>query len=94
MIEQAKIAGIKLFETKEVLSAWDAEKEPLYFSIVDVVTVLTNSPNQRKYCSLLKTRLKKEGRELTTNCSQLKIKCPDGKQYLTSNGYHIIVSVE
>jgi len=83
MIEQAKVAGIKLFETKEVRSAWDAEKEAWYFSIVDVVSILTNSPNPRKYWSVLKTRLKKEGSELTTNCSQLKMKSADGKQYLT-----------
>ena len=50
-----------------------AEKEVLYFSILDVVAILTSSPNPRKYWSVLKTRLKKEGGELTTNCSQLKM---------------------
>lgn len=54
-----------------------------YFSIVDVVAVLTDSPNPCKYWSVLKTRLKKEGSELTTNCSQLKMKSADGKMYLT-----------
>jgi hypothetical protein len=53
------------------------------FSIVDVVYVLTDSPNPRKYWSVLKSRLKKEGSELTTNCSQLKMQASDGKNYLT-----------
>lgn len=72
---------IKLFEQKEVRSVWDEEQEKWYFSIVDVVEVLTESPNPRKYWSVLKTRLKKEGSELTTNCSQLKLKAADGKFY-------------
>ena len=50
---------------------------------MDVVAVLTDSPNPRKYWSVLKTRLKKEGSELTTNCSQLKMRSADGKMYLT-----------
>ena len=75
--------ALKLFGTKEVRSVWDAEKESWYFSIVDVVAVLTDSPSPRKYWSVLKTRLKKEGSELTTNCSQLKMQSADGKQYLT-----------
>jgi hypothetical protein len=54
-----------------------------YFSIVDVVGVLAESPNPRKYWSVLKTRLKKEGSELATNCSQLKMLSADGKHYLT-----------
>ena len=62
---------------------WDDKEEKWYFSIVDVVAVLTDSPNPRKYWSVLKTRLKKEGSELTTNCSQLKMKSADGKMYLT-----------
>ena len=75
--------ALKLFGTKEVRSVWDAEKESWYFSIVDVVAVLTDSSSPRKYWSVLKTRLKKEGSELTTNCSQLKMQSADGKQYLT-----------
>ncbi len=55
----------------------------MVFSIVDVVDVLTDSPNPRKYWSVLKTRLKKEGSELTTYCSQLKMVASDGKKYLT-----------
>lgn len=62
---------IKLFEAKKVRTIWDDKDEKWYFSIVDVVAVLTDSPNPRKYWSVLKTRLKKEGSELTTNCSQL-----------------------
>jgi hypothetical protein len=61
---------IKLFEQKQVRSIWDAEKEKWYMSIVDVIAVLTESPNPRKYWSVLKTRLKAEGSQLATNCSQ------------------------
>ncbi len=74
---------IKLFESQEVRSEWDAERELWYFSIVDVVKVLTESPNARTYWSVLKNRLKKEGSELATKCSQLKMKSVDGKNYLT-----------
>ena len=77
------MSTIKLFETKQVRSVWDQEREAWYFSIVDVVAVLTESANPRKYWSVLKTRLKKEGSELTTNCSQLKMQSADGKNYLT-----------
>ena len=77
---------IQLFEDKRIRTVWDAEKEEWYFSIVDVVAVLTDQPDQRhaaKYWSVLKTRLKKEGSELTTNCSQLKMRSADGKRYNT-----------
>ena len=77
---------IQLFENKRIRTAWDAEKEEWYFSIVDVVAVLTDQPDQRhaaKYWSVLKTRLKKEGSELTTKCSQLKMRSADGKSYNT-----------
>ena len=74
---------IKLFEQKQVRSIWDAEQEKWYMSIVDVIAVLTESPNPRKYWSVLKTRLKAEGSQLTTNCSQLKMQSADGKYYLT-----------
>ena len=74
---------IKLFEKKQVRSIWDAEQEKWYMSIVDVIAVLTESPNPRKYWSVLKTRLKAEGSQLTTNCSQLKMQSADGKYYLT-----------
>lgn len=75
--------AIKVFEEKKVRTLWDSETEEWYFSIVDVVAVLTDSPNPRKYWSVLKNRLKKEGSELTTNCSQLKMQAADGKKYLT-----------
>lgn len=70
-----------LFEDSEIRSVWDSEKEEYYFSVVDVVGALTSSKEPRKYWSVLKTRLKKEGSELTTNCSQLKLKSADGKYY-------------
>ena len=77
---------IQLFEDKRIRTAWNEEKEEWYFSIVDVVAVLTDQPDQRhaaKYWSVLKMRLKKEGSELTTNCSQLKMRSADGKRYNT-----------
>ncbi len=66
--------AIKIFEEKKVRTIWDDQEEKWYFSMVDVVAILTDSPNPRKYWSVLKTRIKKEGSELTTNCSQLKMK--------------------
>lgn len=77
---------IQLFEDKRIRTAWNVETEEWYFSIVDVVAVLTDQPDQRhaaKYWSVLKTRLKKEGSELPTNCSQLKMLSADGKRYKT-----------
>ena len=74
---------IKLFENKKVRTLWGTESEEWYFSVVDVVAVLTDSPNPRKYWSVLKTRLKSEGSELATNCSQLKMPSADGKMYKT-----------
>ena len=71
-----------LFEGKEIRSVWDSEKEEYYFSVVDVVRALTDSKEPRKYWSVLKNRLKKEGSELTTKCSQLKMLAPDGKMRL------------
>ncbi len=75
--------SIKLFENRQVRSQWDGSRQAWYFSVIDVVGVLTDSPNPRKYWSVLKTRLKKEGSELATNCSQLKMQSTDGKNYLT-----------
>ena len=75
---------IKLFEGNQIRTHWDSEKEEWYFSIIDILGVLTGSENPRKYWSVLKTRLKKEGNELATICSQLKMKSPkDGKMYKT-----------
>ncbi len=75
--------AIKLFQDQRVRVLWDKEKEKWFFSIVDIIGILTESPNPRKYWSVLKTRLKKEGSELTTNCSQLKMQSADGKFYKT-----------
>jgi hypothetical protein len=78
-----KDTAIKLFNHKQIRTIWDDEAEKWYFSIVDVVGVLTESPNPRKYRSVLKTRLKKEGSQMATNCSQLKMLSSDGKYYKT-----------
>jgi hypothetical protein len=77
----SKQTDIKIFEDKKVRTLWDEEKEKWYLSIVDVIGVLTESPNPRKYLSVLKTRLKAEGSQLATNCSQLKMPSADGKFY-------------
>lgn len=74
---------IKLFQDQKVRVEWDKYQEKWYFSIVDVIEILTQSVNPRKYWSVLKTRLKKEGSELATNCSQLKMQSADGKYYKT-----------
>jgi prophage antirepressor-like protein len=68
-----KLNAIQLFEDKKVRTVWDSEQEKWFISIIDVIEVLTESPNARKYWSVLKLRLKREGSELTTNCSQLKM---------------------
>ena len=78
--------SIKLFEDKRVRVQWDPQKEKWYFSIIDIIEVLTDSINPRKYWSVLKTRLKAEDSELATKCSQLKMKSSDGKFYLTDVG--------
>ena len=75
--------AVKIFEDKKVRTLWDAEQEKWYLSIVDVIAILTESANARKYWSVLKTRLKAEGSQLATNCSQLKMQSTDGKLYLT-----------
>ena len=77
---------IQLFETKKIRTIWDDDAEKWYFSVVDVVGVLTEQPTidrAKKYWSVLKVRLKKEGFEPTTNCSQLKLPAADGKMRLT-----------
>jgi len=75
--------AIQLFEQKKVRTVWDTDKEKWYFSVVDVVAVLTDSPNPRNYWKVLKHRLIKEGNESVTNCNQLKMPSSDGKRYLT-----------
>lgn len=75
--------AIQLFENKKVRVVWDAEKEKYYFSVVDVIEVLTDSPRPRKYWSALKTKLKEEGNETSQNLGQLKLPSQDGKKRLT-----------
>ena len=75
--------AIQLFEGKKVRIVWDEEQEKYYFSVVDIVQVLTGSVDARTYWKVLKTRLKKEGNESVTNCNQLKLLSSDGKRYKT-----------
>ena len=79
----SKETSIKLFENKKVRSVWNTEEEKWYISVVDVVGVLTDSPNPNNYWKVLKNRLKKEGSELVTICNQLKLQSSDGKFYKT-----------
>jgi len=78
-----KKEAIKIFEEKKVRTAWDDETEEWYFSIVDVVSILTESVDGRKYWNKLKQRLKEEGNETVTNCHQLKMLSADGKMRFT-----------
>lgn len=75
--------NIKLFESKKIRSSWDSEQEKWYFSIVDVIAVLTDSNNPQVYWRVLKKRLLGEGNETVTNCNGLKMVAPDGKMRLT-----------
>lgn len=78
-----KISEIKIFEDKKVRTLWDAQIEKWFFSIIDVIEILTGSPRPRKYWNALKTKLKAEGSELSHNWGQLKMQSADGKFYLT-----------
>ena len=78
-----KKTSIQLFENRKVRSLWDAEQEKWYISIVDVIEVLTESPNPRRYWSDLKIKLEKEGSQLYDFIVQLKLQSSDGKKYLT-----------
>lgn len=83
------MSNIKIFENKKVRSQYDANKEIWYFSIVDIVGILTEQPTidrARNYWKVLKSRLKKEGNESVTNCNQLKLQSEDGKFYKTDVG--------
>ena len=73
--------AIKLFNDKKIRVEWDSDKEKWYFSIVDIVAVLTDNDFQgaRNYWKVLKHRLKEEGNQTVTNCNQLKMLAPDGK---------------
>ncbi len=75
--------AIKLFNNTKIRTHWDEEKEEWFFSIVDVIGVLTESDNSNNYWKVLKNRLKKEGSQLVTNCNQLKMESSDGKFYKT-----------
>ena len=78
-----KQPALQLFEQSKIRTVWDDEAEKWYFSIVDVVGVLTDSIDGRKYWNKLKQRLKNEGNETVTNCHQLKLKAVDGKMRMT-----------
>ena len=74
---------IKIFENKQVRTLWNADEEEWYFSVVDVVEILTDSPNPQTYWRVLKKRLKDEGNETVTSCNALKMLAKDGKNRLT-----------
>ena len=78
-----KETSIKLFEQNQIRSVWNDDEEKWYFSIVDVIGVLTGTDRPRKYWSDLKTKLKNEGSELSEKIGQLKLKSTDGKYYKT-----------
>ena len=79
----AQEEAIKLFDEKQVRYVWDDEQEKYYFSVVDIIQVLTDSDRPRKYWSDLKRRLEEEGSELSAKIGQLKLQAADGKKYLT-----------
>ena len=74
---------IRLYEDKKIRTAWDEEQEEWYFAIVDVIAVLTDSPNPQTYWRVMKKRLKDEGNETVTNCNALKMTEEDDKKRLT-----------
>ena len=73
----------KIFNNETIRTVWDKEKEKYFISVVDIVSVVSESDNPRNYWKVLKHRLKKEGNESVTNCNQLKLKTSDGKYYNT-----------
>jgi cell filamentation protein len=75
--------SIRFFDNREVRAIWDDTQNKWWFSMVDIIAAITESTNPRKYWSVMKTRLKKEGDQLTTKCSQLKLISADGKKYAT-----------
>ncbi|MFN8295790.1 MAG: BRO family protein [Chitinophagales bacterium] len=75
----SKENAIKIFEQKQVRTHWDEEQQKWYFSVIDVIEILTESPRPRKYWSALKTKLKDEGSEVSQNLGQLKMQAEDGK---------------
>ena len=78
-----KKEAVRLFEERKVRSVWDDQNEKWYFSIVDIVSILTDSPNPQTYWRVLKKRLKDECNETVTNCNGLKLQAADGKMHLT-----------
>ena len=74
---------IQLFENAKIRVVWDDEQEKYFFSVVDVIAVLTESVDGRKYWNKLKQRLNEEGSQTVTNCHQLKLPAADGKSYKT-----------
>ena len=88
-----KKEAIKLFEERKVRTIWDDTHEKWYFSIVDVVAILTDSSNPQTYWRVLKKRLKEEGNETVTNCNVLKLKAADGKMRLTECNLFLYGSV-
>ena len=83
MQKEAKAKSIILFNQQKIRRYWDEDKELWYFSVVDVIRVLSQSINPRNYWKVLKNRLNKEGSEVVTKCNQLKMQASDGKYYLT-----------
>lgn len=83
MAEKDNKHQIKLFEEQKVRTLWDKEKEEWYFSVVDIIGILTESTNPNNYWKVLKNRLRKEGSQLVTICNQLKMQSADGKYYKT-----------
>lgn len=77
------MSNIKLFEEQQIRSVWNEEQQKWYFSIIDVIAVLTNSPRSRKYWNALKTKLQQEGSELSQKLGQLKLPAEDGKMRMT-----------
>src|ERR1700727_923666 len=77
------MSNIKLFESQKIRSHWDAEKEKWYFSVVDIIAVLTESPRPRKYWNALKTKLKEEGSQVSQFLGQLKMEAEDGRSRTT-----------
>jgi len=77
------MGNLKLFEEQQIRSVWNEEQQKWYFSIIDVIAVLTNSPRSRKYWNALKTKLQQEGSELSQKLGQLKLPAEDGKMRMT-----------
>ena len=77
------MSKLKIFQDQQIRSHWDADNELWYFSVIDIIAILTGSIDPNAYWRKLKERLKKEGNETVTNCHSLKMMAPDGKMRLT-----------